>query len=413
MSTGVGGSSPTASAAQPAPDVADADVEGFHPYRSPEHLAGERLDHRSDIFSIGAVLYEMATGQQAFPGDTPSRIAAAIVSGTPATSGVRSPSLEAIEPIVHRALEKDPDGPLSDCVGPARGSAPCRRRTRHVGHDARQRASAPEPRPAGRRAGRNPGRGRGRLVVVPHASSRADRASCPAGRQRRQRHQRSRLRRHAAAGADGTSGPVAVPRHRVRRSTAADAPDDGTPWRRAGDPYGRTRGVRAAPGRCVDRGQRVGGRTFDGGRPDCVRLHVGKDHCARSGRGRAQGRRPQSGRPHRLVHAPGARRVGRLAREPQRPDSGSDDALARGVEGVHCRCGQARGRRRDRVDPLLRARHPARWQLRARLHDALEHLWRPGRDRTRRGIRAAGLRAPRHRQRAGAAVHRLSGTTTA
>jgi hypothetical protein len=104
---GVDSSSPTASADQRAP--ADADVEGFHSYRSPEHLAGERVDHRSDIFSIGAVLYEMATGQQAFPGDTPSRIAAAIVSGTPALAGARNPSLAAIEPILHRALEKAPD----------------------------------------------------------------------------------------------------------------------------------------------------------------------------------------------------------------------------------------------------------------------------------------------------------------
>ena len=81
---GVGSSSPTASVDQRAPS--DTDVDGFHSYRSPEHLTGERLDHRSDIFSVGAVIYEMATGQRAFPGDTPSRIAAAIVSGTPVPS---------------------------------------------------------------------------------------------------------------------------------------------------------------------------------------------------------------------------------------------------------------------------------------------------------------------------------------
>jgi eukaryotic-like serine/threonine-protein kinase len=103
---GVDSSSPTASADQRAP--ADADIEGFHAYRSPEHLAGERLDHRSDIFSIGAVIYEMATGERAFPGDTPTRIAAAIVSGTPTPAGAPGPSLAAVEPIIHKALEKDP-----------------------------------------------------------------------------------------------------------------------------------------------------------------------------------------------------------------------------------------------------------------------------------------------------------------
>ncbi len=102
----VDSSSPTASVERRPP--ADEDVEGFHPYRSPEHLAGERLDQRSDIFSIGAVLYEMATGERAFPGDTASRIAAAIVSGTPPPAGRRNAALSAIEPILHRALEKAP-----------------------------------------------------------------------------------------------------------------------------------------------------------------------------------------------------------------------------------------------------------------------------------------------------------------
>jgi tetratricopeptide (TPR) repeat protein len=104
---GVDSSSPTASADQRLP--AEAEVDGFHSYRSPEHLAGARVDHRSDIFSIGAVLYEMATGQQAFPGDTPSRIAAAIVSGTPPLAGARNPTLAAIEPILHKTLEKAPE----------------------------------------------------------------------------------------------------------------------------------------------------------------------------------------------------------------------------------------------------------------------------------------------------------------
>jgi eukaryotic-like serine/threonine-protein kinase len=103
----VDSSSPTASADQRLP--AEAEVDGFHSYRSPEHLAGSRVDHRSDIFSIGAVVYEMATGEKAFPGNTPSRIAAAIVSGTPPPADARNPSLAAIEPIIHKTLEKAPE----------------------------------------------------------------------------------------------------------------------------------------------------------------------------------------------------------------------------------------------------------------------------------------------------------------
>ena len=102
------GSSPTASAERRPPT--DSDVEGFHSYRSPEHLAGEQLDQRSDLFSIGAVLYEMATGERAFPGDTPSRIAAAIVSGTPAPASARNPQQPAaVEAVIQRAIEKAPD----------------------------------------------------------------------------------------------------------------------------------------------------------------------------------------------------------------------------------------------------------------------------------------------------------------
>jgi tetratricopeptide (TPR) repeat protein len=101
------GSSPTISVERRAP--ADSEPEGFHSYRSPEHLAGERLDHRSDLFSVGAVVYEMATGHQAFPGDSPSRIAAAIVSETPPPASQQNPSVAAIEPILAKALQKAPE----------------------------------------------------------------------------------------------------------------------------------------------------------------------------------------------------------------------------------------------------------------------------------------------------------------
>jgi eukaryotic-like serine/threonine-protein kinase len=79
-------------------------------YMSPEQARGEQLDARTDLFTFGAVLYEMATGRQAFSGETTAVIFSQILKEEPPSPRALNPELPAkLEEIITKCLEKDRD----------------------------------------------------------------------------------------------------------------------------------------------------------------------------------------------------------------------------------------------------------------------------------------------------------------
>ena len=92
------------------PLTARGTLVGTFQYMSPEQVEGKEADARSDIFALGAVLYEMASGKRAFEGKTTASVIAAVLERDPAPiSAVQPMSPLALDRVVKTCLAKDPD----------------------------------------------------------------------------------------------------------------------------------------------------------------------------------------------------------------------------------------------------------------------------------------------------------------
>ena len=105
----VSGMTLTADVTNTTPMTQDGTIVGTFQYMSPEQVEGNELDGRSDIFSLGAVLYEMLTGQQAFQGKSQMSVAYAILEKEPApVNSIKPMTPPALDHAIRRSLAKCP-----------------------------------------------------------------------------------------------------------------------------------------------------------------------------------------------------------------------------------------------------------------------------------------------------------------
>jgi len=107
---GLGGLLTVTSASPISPVTQQGMIVGTFQYMSPEQVEGKPLDGRSDIFSLGAVLYEMVTGKRAFEGKTQLSVASSILEREPEPiRTVKQVTPAALEHAIQRCLAKDPE----------------------------------------------------------------------------------------------------------------------------------------------------------------------------------------------------------------------------------------------------------------------------------------------------------------
>jgi hypothetical protein len=101
-------SSSSSAATAASPLTREGIVVGTLPYMAPEQLQGGPVDARCDIFALGAVLYEAATGRRAFGGDTTTAIARAILTTDPPPASAHAPRCpRSLDRLIQFCLEKD------------------------------------------------------------------------------------------------------------------------------------------------------------------------------------------------------------------------------------------------------------------------------------------------------------------
>ena len=106
----IGAATLTAAVTKTTPVTQEGTVVGTFQYMSPEQIEGKELDGRSDIFSLGAVLYEMLTGQRAFQGKSLLSVASAILEKEPAPiSSLKPLTPPALDHAIRRCLMKEPE----------------------------------------------------------------------------------------------------------------------------------------------------------------------------------------------------------------------------------------------------------------------------------------------------------------